>query len=457
MKPPPRALAFSLALGLALAASHATAESRTEEDLRRQIEALRAQVERLQASRGPDQALAELSRRIDLVAAEVDALRSGEGRSETTLEGHRGLAPAASKVYGVARGVSLGGYGEALYEDFAARREDGTDTNRSDRLDALRQVLYVGYKFSDRILFNSEIEFEHASTGEGAEERGEVSVEFGYLEFRPHAALGFRAGLLLVPVGFINELHEPPIFLGVHRPEVETDVIPATWSENGAGIFGEAGAFEWRTYLVAGLDSQGFGAAGIRNGRQEGSQSLARDFALTGRLDYRGVPGLVAGASLFVGNSGQGASVQGQTLRGRVSLVDLHAQYEMKGLHLRALAVRSSVADGALINQANGLTGSESVGTRQHGWYLEAAYDVMSLAPHGEWSVRPFARYECLDTQDGVPPGYARDPATRRRLLSFGVEVKPLTQVALKLDYTLRHDDARTGTNQMSLGIGYLF
>ena len=366
---------------LAAVSSPLLAQGPPDEELRKQVEALRAEVARLQAQGAAADRVAELERRIDLLAAEVEKARTGGATEAAPPTGTLGLAPAASKVYGITRGVSIGGYGEAAYENVAATRQDGEPTGEANRLDALRSIVYVGYKFSDRILFNSEIEIEHATTGEGAEERGEVSLEFGYLDFRPRKALGMRAGLVLVPMGFLNELHEPPIFHGVRRPAVETRVIPSTWREAGFGAFGDAGHFAWRAYVVSGLASTGFEASGIREGRQQGSASLANDLTLTGRVDFSGLDGLVVGGSFFTGRSGQGAVVDGKTLGGRVSLFDLHAQYERRGLQVRALLARSRVADAALVNAQNGLAGPESVGERQYGYYVQAAYDVMTLRP----------------------------------------------------------------------------
>ena len=131
---------------------------------------------------------------------------AGGGISDT------GFGPAASKVYAIEQGLSIGGYGEMVYQGFAAQRDDGVDSGRKDELDFLRAVLYVGYKWNDDWLFNSEIEWEHAKAGEG--QRGEVAVEFAYLERRIRPEINVRAGLLLVPMGFINELHEPTTYLG---------------------------------------------------------------------------------------------------------------------------------------------------------------------------------------------------------------------------------------------------
>ncbi|HET8645749.1 MAG TPA: hypothetical protein VFO85_09690, partial [Vicinamibacteria bacterium] len=297
------------------------------------------------------------------------------------------------------------------------------------------------------------IEFEHGSTGRG----GEVSVEFAYVELAPSPELGLRAGMLLVPMGFLNELHEPPIFHGAKRPDVEQAIVPSTWRENGAGLFGEVGPLAWRAYVVSSLYSAGFTAAGIRGGRQSGARSRSEDFALTARADFTGLPGLLVGAAAFTGQTGQGVLVEGEAIDGRLTLLEAHAQYELRGLRLRALAARSTLSDVGLINRSLQLTGNRSVGERQTGWYAEAAYDLMTLWPAGGWGVSPFVRYEKLDTQDRVPAGFVRDPATDRRVVTAGVGVKPIANVVFKADYQWHRNQARTGTNQLNLAVGYLF
>ncbi len=450
-------LAASLSLILGLPAAPAQAQGSVE-DLQKAVSALQTEVAQLRAKGAEADRMTEIERRIDLLAAELEKARTGGvPETEAPAKGEHGFAPAASKIYRKASGVSLGGYGEALYQNFATQAENGKASAKPNQLDLVRIVLYTGYKFSDRILFNSEIEFEHGTTGEGAEERGEVSVEFGYLDFKPWKNVGIRAGMVLLPVGFVNELHEPPIFLGARRPEVEQAIIPATWREVGAGVFGEAGPLQWRAYIVAGLNSAGFTSRGIRDGRQQGSKSVAEDLALTGRVDYVGASGLLVGASALSGNSGQGASVDGRTIKGRVTLFDVHGQYEHRGLWLRALYAQTSLGDAALINAQNGLGGSQSVGSRQHGFYAEAGYDVMNAHPRGQWAAIPFVRYERLNTQVRVPDGFAKNPALDRKVLTAGISVKPLTSVAIKADYQAHSNLARTGVGQFNLSVGFLF
>lgn len=451
-----RLLAVSL-LSLACTGPAWSADERSVEELWKEVRALQAEVARLNAGGGAAAHLAELERRIDLLAAEIETTRTGAAAEPEAEKPAPGFGPAASKVYATTRGVSIGGYGEAVYENAAGERQDGEASGARDHIDLLRNVLYVGYKFSDHILVNTELEVEHATTGEGDEERGEVSAEFAYLDFKPWKRVGLRAGLLLMPVGFVNELHEAPVFHGAQRPAVETAIIPSTWRENGAGVFGDAGPVQWRAYVVAGLSSRDFEAAGIREGRQGGSDSLAEDLALVARVDYTGVPGLLAGGSVFTGGSGQGESVGGVEIGGRVTLVEGHAQYERRGLQLRVLGARTRIADAARINEQNGLSGLDSIGELQHGWYVQAAYDVMALRPAGRWSVTPFVRYEKLDTQARVPDGFLSDPANDRDVLVAGVDVKPLPGVVIKTGFERETNRARTGRNAFHLAVGYLF
>lgn len=441
--------ALALFLGLGVASS-LRAEQTSTDELKQAIAALQAELQRIKAEGGASDArLKEIERRIDLLASEVEQARTGGATEADPKVAIPGFGPAASKIYRAGKGVSIGGYGEAVFE-----AQEGGD----NRLDQLRQVIYVGYKFDERILFNSELEFEHATTGEGDEERGEVSVEFAYLDFKPWKNVGLRAGQLLIPVGFLNELHEPPVFHGVQRTEVEQVIIPTTWRDVGAGFFGEAAHLQWRTYVVAGLSSAGFdGEEGIREGRQGGSNSLANDVALATRLDWTRVPGLLAGASLFTGNSGQGAEVDGQKIDGKVTLFDIHAQYERRGLQLRGLYAHTSVGDAGLINAQNGLEGDESVGSKQYGFYLQAGYDVLAERPGSRLSLTPFVRYERLNSQDEVPAGYEANGENDRKIWTAGVGVKPIPNVVLKADYQWISNAADTGANQFNLGIGYLF
>jgi hypothetical protein len=399
--------------------------------------------------------VARLRAQVDAILRELEAMRLGADVVPQADTSVYGFGPAASKVYKGRPGVSIGGYGEFHYENFAPDRQDDAPSGLGDRIDALRAIVYVGYKFSDRVLFNSEVEFEHGSTGDG----GSVSVEFAYLEGRLSPAIGVRGGLLLAPMGFVNEIHEPPTFLGTTRPETERRIIPSTWREVGAGVFGSQGDISYRAYLLNGFDAGGFAASGIRGGRQNGAQAKGVNFGVVGRLDWNGMPGLTLGASAYVGNAGQGAtlpSAPGVSIGARTTLWEAHAEYKARGFDLRGLFAQTYLDDAALVNELNGLAGSGSVGERLTGWYLQGGYDVLrSLGTSHE--LLPYVRFERLNTQDEVPDGFAADPASDRTIVSLGVAWKPLLNVALKTDYQIHRNDADTGVNQFNVNLGYLF
>lgn len=443
----------------------AVAQEPTAEE---RIEALEQQVQQLQQElAAADSAkIAEIRRRIDAIGRELEEIRLGQDvvvQADTSVFG---FGPGASKVYRVQQGVSIGGYGEALYENFAATREDGAESGKTDQLDFLRAIVYFGYKFDERFLFNSEIEFEHASTGQA----GSVSVEFAYLDWLFGGAgstIGARAGLLLVPMGFVNELHEPPTFLGTERPETERQIIPSTWREGGLGLFGSVGDFGWRAYVVNGLDgvgggtsdAGGFSASGLRGGRQKGSKAVAENLALVGRVDWTGVLGLTLGTSIYVGRSGQGNPSEldpNETIDAETVIWEAHAQYAARGLDLRGLVALASVDDVEELNAARGLTGSSSIGERLVGWYLQGGYNVLRAA---DTDVRllPYLRFERLNTQDQVPDGFEVNPANDRTIVSVGAQVLPIPNIVLKADYQIHSTEADTGVDQFNVALGYLF
>jgi hypothetical protein len=432
--------------------------------LEEQLRQLQKELERLRgaASTDPKQldALArkveELTRQLQVLTQELEKKQLGAAYGAATESVH-GLGPAASKVYGLDQGVSVGGYGEMVYEN---------ESSGDDQIDFLRAVFYFGYKFNDRILFNSEIEFEHAKTGE--DEEGEVAVEFAYLDFLVRDWFNVRAGMVLLPVGFINELHEPPIFFGAMRPQVERVILPTTWRETGFGAFGEIGPVSYRAYVLNGLDSTGFSASsGIRGGRQNGSKAEANDVAIVGRVDWTIVPGLQVGASGYIGDSGQDAEVGGETLDGEVTVFDLHAEWRWRGLRVRGLYAQVEIDDAGLINQQNldaGDGGDRSIGEKLVGWYAEAGYDVLSHFDTRQ-QLSPYVRYEEYNTQDEVPSGFLSDPmdafraspATDVELLTVGVAYQPIPQVILKVDFQDFDNAAGTGTDQLNVALGYLF
>lgn len=407
------------------------------------------------AIRARDDRIEDLERKMDLLIDELSSLRTQLAvPDEPELIGHHGFGPAASKVYGREHGLSIGGYGEGFYTNFVG---DKTDADL-DRSDFLRFVTYFGYKFTDKLVFNSEIEFEHASTSE----EGSASLELATLDFFWKPEVNFRAGLMLLPMGYINEIHEPPFFYGVQRPEVERRILPSTWRENGVGIFGRIGeSLEYRSYLVTGFDATGFSDAGIRGGRQKGSKALAEDFAWVTRFDYtpEGLPGLQLGGSFYVGDSGQNQQTElGDLPDAQLWLGEAHAQYRNGPFHSRALLAYSQLSDARDLNLALGRPKNQPIAEKMLGAYAEIAYDIWPLLFGDEQkALEPFLRVEYVDTQVQVPSGFSANRNRAFWVFTPGINLYLHPNVVLKLEY--RNFNAQDGTlpNELSLGMGFAF
>jgi hypothetical protein len=419
-----------------------------------------------------DDRIAELERTVKVLAEELERTRADVTvPEEEEMVSRYGLGPAASKVYGLTRGISIGGYAEGFYQNVFH------DANGAkDNTDMLRAVLYTGYKFNEQLVFNMETEFEHGTTSATKTSGGgSVSVEFATLDyfFRPWA--NARAGLLLVPMGFINQIHEPPSYLGVNRPDVERRLIPTTWRENGTGLFGEFGELAaYQLYVTNGLNAEGYDAAGIRDARQLGNRALAEDLAFTGRLDFTPLPGLLLGASTFLGNAGQdqsftvtGVPTPVEMPSAFTAVWDVHAQYEWQGLHLRGLFTMVHVDDAGALTLVlrptaqggiNEIGATEVVANTMLGGYIEIAYDVLQwILPGSERTLEPFFRFEYLDTQYDVPSGFTADKAQELQVYTAGIQFEPIPNVVLKAD--IRNKVAASGSSpdEVNLGIGLAF
>lgn len=421
--------------------------------LRERIAEIEATLAALQAAQGArdderirrlEEENEELRNRIDAVAGELERFSLGS-IAPPIGDSAYGFGPAASKIYNQEGGISLGGYGEAVYQNFAG-------DSRTDEFDFLRWILYVGYRFSERWIFNSEIELEHASTSNN----GSVSVEFAYFDYLSSPALNFRFGMLLVPMGFVNELHEPVLFLSANRPMTETVLIPSTWRENGFGIFGDlSDTVSYRTYVVNGLDGTGFAAGGLRGGRQRGADAFAEDFAWVGRVDWTPSDEVIAGASAYYGDSGQNQTGVGGALPGVGTLIyEVHAQVQSGPWFFRGLAAMAELDDVTELNNALALTGTDSIGEELEGFYVEAGYDVMPLLDsESTQSLSPFVRFEAYDTQASVPAGFAADPTRDEDVVTMGLNWKPFSQLVFKLDY----QDFDQGIDQWNLAFGWIY
>jgi hypothetical protein len=339
------------------------------------------------------------------------------------------------------------------YMDFHFNKREFED----GRLDFHRFVLLITHRFSDRIRFVSELELEHALV-EGLEEAGELELEQAYVDFLLSRSFNVRAGMMLVPVGIINERHEPPTYYGVERPFVDTVIVPTTWFEVGAGVHGELGrGWRYRAYVMSPLNAREFSAEeGLAGGRQKGSNTNIGRPAVTGRLEYVGVAGLTVGASFWTGRSGF-------EFRPRfdvpVKLGEADVRYSRDRLELRGQFAQVAIGNAGLLNDAMGraVGVDPNVARALRGFYGEAGYRVISGASYGDVGV--FARYENFDTQFKMPTEYLPLKELDRDALVFGVTYWPDPDIALKVDYAGVRSKSSTirEPNSFNIGLGWWF
>lgn len=393
----------TLLVSAVLAATAAHAEPPSQEEMWEIIQQQQQEIRELKGR------LQETDTKVEATAEAVESVATGSGS---------GSAWSAK--------TSIGGYGEHHFNHF----ED-----KDDMVDAHRFVVFIGHQFSDTVRFFSEVELEHGlveDTDDGSGP-GEVELEQAYIEwdFAKHHSV--QIGQFLLPVGLINETHEPDTFYGVERNKVEADIIPATWWETGVKVAGEiAPGLRYDVAVHSGLDT-GTGQS-IRSGRQKSAKANAEDLALTTRIKYTGVAGLELAASyqlqqdISQGNSGDGDN--------EAELITAHARYQTGPLTLTALWAGWEI-DG----QSFEAVGAEE----QNGWYAEAAYKVTRnlglFVRQSEWNTR------------------AEDSAVAdNEQIDFGLNYWLHPQVVLKADYTDdRNNEDGTDNDAFNLGVGWSF
>src|SRR5207302_4352818 len=294
--------------------------------------------------------------------------------------------------------------------------------------------------------------------------RSAAPTQQAWLNCKMSDAVNLKGGLFLIPLGILNETHEPPSYYGVMRNQVETRIIPTTWRELGAGVHGIVGeGIRYDVGITTNFDSGKLDdpTTGIRSAHQEGQLANARNLAVYGALNYRR-PGLLVGGGVFTGDTGQnGAS--NPALRGvsaRLTLWDVHAQYRVAGLGLQALYAAGSLGDSDKLNAAilanataNGTTPFAAPKTIRGG-FVQAAYHAYK---RGNFDVAPFVRYERIDIkqQEDAANGQLQDPNNIERTKTFGVNFWVHPQVVLKADVQRYAIDK--SQDRLDLGLGFMF
>lgn len=411
-----------------------------ESDLAKRVEQLAAELAQLKAELAAQKAQAA-SAQASAQPAPVAAT------APAAVTAAPAPAPAADQPSTV-----LIGYGEVNY-NHPVRNASATQA------DVRRAVIGFQHRFDDRTKIVSEFEWEHAVVS--ASDQGESEVEQLYVEREFGNGLRGRAGLFLMPVGLLNQNHEPTAYYGVERNFVETAIIPTTWREAGIGLSGEFGnGFAWDAGLTTGFDlskwdpaSEEGRASPLGSIHQEGQLAKARNLALHGALNWRGYPGLLVGGSVFSGKAGH-ATEGFPAQDARVSLVDLHTRYTPGAWDLSALWAYGRISDTTALN-ATFVGNPTPVPSSFAGWYLQAAYQLWQS---GDYVLSPFARYESFNTArsySALPAGLGVATGPNERVATVGANLKVGQGVVLKADYQKFAEDK--SRDRVNLGLGFAY
>ncbi len=357
----------------------------------------------------------------------------------------------------------VGGYGEVHYNQPMSE-----STYNNGKLDVHRVVMLLGYNFNEKTQFISEIEFEHVS---------EVYIEQAFLNYKLNNAINFRGGLMLVPMGIVNEYHEPTTFNGVERPLIDNTIAPTTWREIGFGITGTIlpASMKYQAYLMNGFNGYNGaaklnGSKGLRSGRQKGAESYISSPNFAGKVEYFGVRGLNIGLSAYLGKTqstlydgmdkdDNAAIASADSSVVGISMFGLDARYSLKGLQLRGQLYYSSLSNSDEYNEFTAATNGSlnDLGSAMIGYYVEAGYNVLRTVNTDKQLV-PFVRYEFLNTHNSVENNISKNPSYEKTAITTGLTLALTKGAVVKTDIQfLKNAATDKYAKTFNAGIGVMF
>jgi Phosphate-selective porin O and P len=432
---------LALAAALALGSSTAFAQSATEAELARRLDQLAAELAAVKAQ------LAVLQQQrnnappaaVPAPAAAAIAPAPASASAPTAAPAPEAVPPA----------TVLSSYGEINYNH-------PTGSAKDSQADMRRFVLGFQHRFDAKTKVVTELEVEHGVAS--ADDPGEVEVEQAYIERQLTPAWAVRGGLFLIPLGLLNEYHEPTSFYGVERNFVETAIIPSTWREGGVQFVGNLdNGLTLQAGLSTGFDLTKWDAASTEGSEsplgsihQELALAKARDLAVFGALNWRGIPGLQLGGGLFTGNATHGQAVT----TGRVTLWDLHARWTPGRWDLAALYTRGTISNTAALNTP--LVGNPTLIPKSFdGAYVQAAYKLWT---YEDYALSPFLRWEQFNTAKSfadLGPGITPAAARSERVVTLGANFQVTQGVVIKGDVQRFRENK--DANRVNLGLGWSF
>ncbi|WP_236000319.1 hypothetical protein [Bradyrhizobium uaiense] len=394
-------------------------------------------------------------------------------------------------------GLSIGAYGEIK---FGSAQNPAANGQWQKGFDAQRFVLLPTYAITPNIIFNAEIEFEHAGSGFDNDDKlhGTAEIEQLWIDFKIIDQFNWRApGIDLVPIGYYNQHHEPTQFYSVNRPELYLGLIPSTWKVPASSVYGTitedlkyqvmvatsnedfGDSFDNRTAAktvplpgtpyAAGID--GLNALAFSRPPLGDFQQLNNAVAIAGRLDFTPtfLPGFAGSVSGYFSpnTTPRGAHDDLGNFLGHSSLAMFDAEFRYRvpqtGLELRGEYVRADFSHPENLRANNDSDPTNNVGKSMYGYSGEIDYHVqLGTILNNEWEAVPFYRYTYQNLQTGGFAGTDANLPTgagQRQYHTAGFALFPSPKVVLKATYQHVIDKSIAGAMSDSFlgGVGFFF
>ena len=392
-----------------------------------------------------------------------------------------------------AQRLTIGGYGEAAYTRnfysdnvyrYSRPSEYANDPSHG-RFDIPHAVIYIGYDFGKGWSMQTEVEFEHIGSGSAVEKEfteageweaeieqgGEVELEQFWIQKSFGPEFNVRAGHIVVPVGGLNNAHEPFNFFTVYRPEGEFTILPSTWHDTGISLWGKTGNWRYELLVTAGLDGFMFDRDRFVHYGAKSSYEfrVANQLGYAARVDNYSVKGLRVGLSAFYGRAMHNSypndlhNTRYADVKGRTFIGALDFAYKGKRLIVRGNADYGYVGDAATISTIKRNLSSNNapykktpVGQQALAAGLEAGYDIAPWFGASERQFFVFTRYEYYDSY--IPAADQQDyPYTDKQRIAAGFNWFPIPEIAIKGEYS--HRFLKTPYNNepsISIGVAYM-
>jgi FtsZ-binding cell division protein ZapB len=444
----------------------------TEDRIRQMEEQIRTLQQEIQRLKEEQKKVEETKQETEVLKEELRKLRLEIAVPQLELKTYSGLGPAASKAMFNPRGVSIGGYGELTFRNNSVDARGGAKSIANVQ----RIILYLGYAFDEKLKFNSELELERASTSDKhGTEGGYFKAELAFLDYNFRPEFGVRGGLLLMPVGIVNEIHEPPTFPSAERPFFERRIMLSTWEEMGLGVYGTIKNLDYRFYITNGLMVKGGGDYNalepLKTLRQRGARAVADRIGFTGRVDYTLPYNLMVGFSFWTGdvmskgntpgNNDSQLGLRRGTKLGSMTMISPHLWWQYQGFDVRFVGALVDVNNARKITddlQPPANRTNNPIPSEQKGYYVQVAYDIFRLFKIDKQELYVFGIYEDYDAHAKVPQGSVKPNGHKLKVYNVGLSYKPHPLVAIKTDYArLNYSPNRKDENEYRLTLGFMF